>query len=319
MSTSLHVIASCADRKRSGFGEEILLRRFNAASQDARARNWWQALTGGEQPLAAVDLYVGPYWATVRSLRETAAADRFALDLWVASAGYGLLHSSTKVRPYSATFARNQPDSVVRHDDRSRGIEARGWWKTLGALSVPGSRRPRRIATLAKSDPRARFLVIGSPGYVAAIEDDLVEALKHLKRPNQLVIVSGAPGPQAEELRDVWVESNARLLQRVKGSLPALHARVAKRILDETPQHGFDAAELRARWAEIAKRSRITMKPQRTVTTDEDVKKFIRDALRDNPAGKQTRLLHDFRAAGRACEQKRFKGLFEDVVKERAR
>src|SRR5688572_21563408 len=100
----LHIIASCADRKKTGHGDELEMRGFNDRDLDVRAERWWTALTKDAPRLPAEDLYVGPYWATVRSLRETAASARFAIDLWVASAGYGLLHASTAVRPYSATF-----------------------------------------------------------------------------------------------------------------------------------------------------------------------------------------------------------------------
>lgn len=295
------------------------MRGFKDRDVDLRAERWWIALTKGEPKISAEELYVGPYWATVRSLKETAASDRYSIQLWVASAGYGLLHSSTAVRPYSATFSPNVPDSVVRATDRSRGLDGRGWWRALSTFRVPGSGSPRRLAGIAKRDPKARFLVIGSPAYIAALEDDLLALLPILKDPDHLVIVSGTPGPRAESLRELWVESSAKLLRKVEGSLPTLHARVARQILDDTPEFGFSAAELRKRWATISKRSPTVMKPQRTVTTDDEVKEFVRSRLRENPAAKQTRLLHDFRASGRACEQKRFKGLFDDVVKERAR
>lgn len=295
------------------------MRGFRDRDLETRAERWWAELTQGSASIAAEDLYIGPYWATVRALKETAATRRFAINLWVASAGYGLLHSTSPVRPYSATFAPNVADSVIRPGDRSRGFDAKGWWRALSAFKVPGASAPRRLAVIAKRDPKARFLVIGSPAYVGALEEDLLALASLLKDPHQLVIVTGAPGPRAEPLRELWVESSARLLRKVEGSLPALHARVARQILDEAPEFGFNAAELRARWAAISKRSPKAMKPQRTVTTDDEVKEFIRTTLRQNPSGKQTRLLHDFRASGRACEQKRFKGLFEDVVKERAR
>jgi hypothetical protein len=58
------------------------------------------------------------------------------------------------------------------------------------------------------------------------------------------------------------------------------------------------------------------MKPVRTQATDEEVKSFIRESLQQQPSLKHTKLLRDFRTAGRACEQSRFRSLFLQVAGE---
>lgn len=319
MDAPLHIISSCADRKRSGHGPDVRLRAFTERDPDVRLARWWRALSNGGPRLPAAELYVGPYWATVRDLPGTRANQKFAITAWVASAGYGLVSALAPLRPYSATFRVNAPDSVVRPADLRRGFDSKCWWNALTRLRAPGASAPRSLTSLAKETPRARLLIIGSSAYLAAMEDDLIGALAHLQKPDRMVIVCGAPGPSQALLKQCWIPSGARLLSRVGGSLPALHARVAKRILDESPRYGLDAPRLRARWVAIAKRSPEAMKVQRDVSTDQQVKDFIRAALQKTPALKHTRLLRDFRASGRACEQSRFRNLFRQVIQEQSR
>lgn len=317
MSAALHVIASCADRKRSGFGEEVQLRDFSQRGLPRRLDQWWKALSADGPRVPAEELYVGPYWSTVRSLARSRASNQFAINVWVASAGYGLVSAQAPVRPYSATFRSNEADSVVRPADRP-AFDSRHWWAALCGLRAPGPRAPRSLTALAKANPRERLLVLGSVTYVAAMEDDLVGALGALRSPDSLIIVCGEPGPKNAALRECWIQSDSRLVSRVGGSLPALHARVALRILNDSPRFGLSSRALRQRWAAIAERSPAAMKPQRIVSTDEQVKEFVRAALKKDPAAKHSRLLREFRADGRACEQSRFRDLFQAVAKERS-
>lgn len=284
-----------------------------------RVEHWWGALAKDDGVrIPARDLYVGPYWATVRGLRGLAPRVGLDVRLWVASAGYGLVPEGASIRPYSATFRPNVADSAVRMSDASRGFCSTMWWDALASRRALGWRAPRRIGALARTEPRARFLVVASPGYIAAMKEDLLDVLDAQGTSDRLIIVSGESRGFPEALQRSWIDSNARLLSKVGGSLPALHARVARQILLDAPRFGLDASAIRARWARIAERSPEVMKPVRTPSNDEEVRSFIRDSLRKEPSLKHTKLLRDFRGTGRACEQNRFRNLFKQVVEEGA-
>jgi hypothetical protein len=83
--------------------------------------------------------------------------------------------------------------------------------------------------------------------------------------------------------------------------------------------HGFDIETLQQHWRRVAKRSPPIMKPNRTPTTDDQVKKFISAALDADPKAKHSRLLRDYREGGSACEQSRFRKLFLEVVEARSK
>jgi hypothetical protein len=316
----LHIIASCADRKRSGYSPEIQLRSIRGRDPAERLEQWWTALSAqGGSRVAARDLYVGPYWSTVRELAAVDTRGHLAISMWVASAGYGLVPAAARIRPYSATFRPNAADSVIRRADKQRDVRSKMWWEGLARKQSLGWKAPRRISALAKREPHAHIMVIGSSGYIAAMEDDLMGVLKVHGSSKRLVIVSGDPRSCRDELQGSWIESTARLQFKVGGSLPALHARVARQILNDAPRFGLEASALRARWARISERSPEIMKPVRTPASDLDVKSFIRESLQKEPSLKHTRLLRDFRSSGHACEQSRFRELFQQVLSEQSR
>jgi hypothetical protein len=47
--------------------------------------------------------------------------------------------------------------------------------------------------------------------------------------------------------------------------------------------------------------------------TDEAVRQYIRVAMKKNPSVRHTPLLRQLRAAGNACEQSRFRSLFQEI------
>ncbi len=50
--------------------------------------------------------------------------------------------------------------------------------------------------------------------------------------------------------------------------------------------------------------------------TEEQVKLFIREEMKANPKTSATQLLRRLRDNGRACEQRRFRQIFDDVKEE---
>lgn len=312
-------MSSCADRKRTGLGSTLRIGTFSHRDPHERFQAWWRALASTKPNVIAEELYVGPYWATIRSLANTKAKGHYAITPWVASAGYGLVASHTPVHPYSATFRANVADSVVRPADVMKGFDSRDWWTALGRNRVSGPRQPRTLTALAKSVPRSRIMFIGSASYLDALESDLLGALEVLGSPDRLILVSGAPGPRHSDLQRCWVAAEARHLAKVGGSLPALHARVARQILNDVPRYGLETRALSLRWRAIAERSPEMAKTERLISTDQEVKDFIRAALQKDPGLKHTRLLRDYRASGRACEQSRFRDLYRELTSKAER
>ncbi|KFA89882.1 hypothetical protein [Archangium violaceum] len=320
MSTDLHIIATCSDRKRAPIPPGLHLRTIQATAPESRARLWWNCLRDHPHPTyPAQDLYAGDHWSVVLELPTLATQAGLRSHLWVASAGYGLIPASAPIRPYSATFSRGHEDSVIpKGESRPTGELLQHWWKALARESSPMPGSPRHIRQLAESTPHARILVVASPAYVAAFTDDLVHAAQALRKPEHLLIVS-TPAPLFKGvLAPHQVPSNAHLQEQLGGARQSLHARVARHILERARDEGseVDAAHAREYYEGLIHRSAPPVRYERTPMTDDEVRQFIVRALRTRKLSCSA-TLRQLRDSGLACEQKRFSRLFH-ALQERA-
>lgn len=317
MTHTVHIIASCTDRKREEVPEALRLRAVTAPTIEERARTWWKRLQGAEVPtVQASNLYAGEHWRVVQGLPSVAQSSGYMPSLWVASAGYGLIPDTAPIRPYSATFSQGHEDSVVLNGqarDSSRLL--RQWWTALAAHDGPVRSSVRSIQMLARSAPGASIIVVASPSYVRAMSEDLLAAAKSLQHPERLLVVSASSPLLRKELAPHWVPSTAHLQDRLGGSRLSLHARVARSILEKGDGRPLDSTRVREKYARLIRRSAPPRRYERQVMTDSEVQRFIRQMTTEgvNSWSAGLRLL---RSRGFACEQSRFKKLFQDI-KER--
>jgi hypothetical protein len=316
MPTDIHIVASCTDRKRVPVPPELRLREIHALDIRTRARRWWDQLrTHSHSTAHAQDLYAGDHWCVITELPALAHQAHLRPHLWVASAGYGLIPANTAIRPYSATFSRGHADSVAGNVTTGGTATAhRQWWKALSEESVPASSEPRNISFLAKRNPHARILVVASPSYVAALEDDLRHAAGDLHGPDQLIIIS-TPSPLATgALAPHWIPSSAHLQAQLGGARLSLHARVARDILQRAQSNAnfLDAPRVQKYYDQLIQRSAPPKRYERTPMTDDEVQQFIVRTLRTE-ALSCSATLRRLRDSGRACEQQRFKRLFTEL------
>ncbi|WP_244227366.1 hypothetical protein [Corallococcus aberystwythensis] len=294
--------------------EALRLRCIRGAETEARANTWWQRLTSHKHPQGpAHQLYAGEHWSVVLGLSEAARENGFNSSLWIASAGYGLIPQEAQVRPYSATFARGQPDSVVRgSENKDTSEQLQRWWKTLSSHAGPAHGPPRTLHQLACAQPQANILIVASPLYVAAIADDLEFAAKDLQHPERLLVVSSPASLSKGTLAPHWIPSSAHHQQRLGGSRLGLHARVAREILQGARGSYLNATEVQVRYQKLIKKSGPLRQYNRQLMTDDEVRGFIRQVM-DEGTKSWSAALKQLRARQFACEQHRFKSLFVQI------
>lgn len=295
----VQLVVTCAKEKRLTVPAELRLAAVPVRLPAVRAADWVRLLAVSiTDTIPAADLYAGTHWAAAR---ETAA---FADHAWVASAGYGLIPFDAQVRPYSATFALGDPDSVVPPKSKSKPTDPADWWDALADWPGPVPGSPRRLTELA--DPGGFLLVAASVPYLRAMGRDLAAANE--KAPGRVAVICGGARSN-HPLADILLPCDARLQPVVGGPLVALNARVARKLLAEPP----------ATWTLTAARDRLAgwlaAAPKRTRVVrrgvdDEEVLGYIRRELTATPAASATTLLRELRGRGLACEQKRFARLF---------
>jgi hypothetical protein len=305
MAPSLHIVASCADRKRHP--PAVRLRDIDGDSVALRFLAWRDALGQSNGPRSrAEDLYQGGYWSVVRELRGLAARMGWASQLWIASAGYGVVSSDKQLLSYSATFSSGHEDSVSSLDETDA---ARKWWScATAARGGLGS----SLASLVKKEPRATVLVIASPAYVDAMFDDLAEATEHVRARGAVFVISSRSPANAAGSN--WIPSSSALQGSLGGALVSLHARVARHLIANIPPRDFRKEKLAQMTKKLNEEAGPTVKRAPGVAmTDDNVIAFIRQRVAVDAKASHTRLLRELRESGQACEQGRFRRLFKQV------
>lgn len=309
--TTLHIIASCTDRKRGPVADSCQLRTYPHGRK--RVLSWARALGRASCERTIADLYVGNHWAVCRELPVRAAARGWACaKLWAASAGYGLVSSEAKACAYSATFATGHPDSVVDPSASSpTDRQTQAWWNCLTA-ERRDERTPASVTELATADRDAAILVIASRAYVDAMADDLIAAGSALHHPTRIVIVSTA-APRRPELEAHLVKATANMRGELEGPLTSLHARLGRYLLDRVDPGAWHVVNARRAADRLSARSSVEPLPDRAPMSDREVIAFVRRKLRADSSSSASRLLRELRDGGQACEQKRFKRLFDEA------
>lgn len=313
MAAELHIVASCTQRKRLPIPEMLKLRSVRAPDVEERARKWWRRVEAHSAvPIAAQELYAGDHWRIVQELPEVASRAGFSARLWVVSAGYGLIPAAAVIHSYSATFTAGQPDRVsLPGSGVPMQEQHQRWWKVLARQALPSFGPLRQVEQIAEASRDSFILVIASPPYVAAIQEDLLLAARTLRHPERLVIISApstlARGPLSTHL----VPSSARLQTRLGGALVSLNIRMARHALQRARATNLDVRKLQGYYGRLIHRSAPPTRYERTPMTDDEVRDFIARALCTEPHSCSA-VLGLLRAGGHACEQQRFRRIFSE-------
>ena len=299
--TQVRLIVTCSNRKTNPIPDSYRLRAVAGATLAARLRSWIELLAKAlEPPTSARHLYAGEHWSVARSVGDSINSG-IRVDLWVCSAGYGLIPDSAPIVPYAATFSTGQADSVPCG---AKGATA--WWNGLSDWEGPVG-GVRSLTDLIGIDRSARVLLVLSEAYLKACRADISRSLNTLTSSKRLSIIS-AGAKLTGDLREFQLPSDARLQAVFGGSLQALNIRTVDHLLSAgIADHDEMSETLKKMLADAPKLIRYG----RLTATDSEVLAFIRAQLLANPRVSRTSLLREFRSGNRACEQARFANLFE--------
>lgn len=303
------VVVSCAQRKGGVPAERLQARNLPEGRIDARLREWIARLERSSEPrFEARTLYKGEHWAVSAGLAD--GGDRPGAELWIASAGYGLVSHRSRLVPYAATFATGAADSIVAGGLRA-SVARREWWKGMAAWGGPDPGAPRSLAALAVADPGRPLVVALGAAYLDAVAEDLLSARRELSTPALLIVISA--GTRAVDgLTDNILPVDASAETVLGGSRSSLNARIAAWVLQAGDSHHYDVGRVAALVKEkLSKGVRAT--PRRTSQDDAAIIGMIERSLARDPSVKKSRLLRAMRDAGLACEQGRFSRLYKSV------
>jgi hypothetical protein len=316
MQRDINIVVTCTSRKRFEPVPELHLRSVGVCRDiQERARIWAKRLVSAHgQTLPAEEVYCGEHWSVVRSLPLVATRLGMKANLWISSAGYGLVTPRSRIHSYNATFSTSEEDSVtVSLAAGDRRYAAQRWWTALARWEGPIPESPRTITEMARANPKSPLLIIASQMYLDAMELDIQEAVTALVDKTLLLIVSSAY-PRTGALKQFVLPSDARFQKLLGGTRASLNVRVAKFLLTKIRPGSLNCENARRYLAKILNQQPSVKALSRKPVSDAVVKRFVRKALRTESQLSASALLRKFRDSGNACEQARFRALYAQTV-----
>ena len=288
------IAVACSQRKRLPIPTELRVSTIPPRADD-RAAVWRQRLSDVESPQSpAESLYAGDHWKwALEGYRRTQRYSHRA-ELWVISAGYGLIPATEAIKPYGATFATGAADSVWRGSfDGDRRQYVRDWWASL-------EHRASLVELIAARKDTIVVVVAGA-AYLEAAARDIAVARDHDPSGERLSVISaGARG------NGVLVPVDGRFREAVGGTDSSLNARLLALIAEDAAAHRFRHSAMSKRIAALASRLPPRDRQEGKTATDVEVMEHIETIRGKRPSISRTRALHELRERGIACEQRRF-------------
>ncbi|EPF6065934.1 hypothetical protein R4Q63_003715 [Enterobacter cloacae] len=317
--SNVNLITTCTNGKNSD-GKAILSLAHYTSGQtpsNVLVNSWCNALNESLKTSAtvcAVDLYKGGHWATAKEILKS-----YHVDLWVVSAGLGLLHYTDQVVPYKATFAIGYDESIPLYSREYVGKSFhRTWWKELTERSPFISEHPSSIKNLMKKNKEHYYIICGSPDYINAIELDIINGLEYLidSKKQLLIITSKVIN---DRLMNYLFKTNHDMAQWLKCNMLMLNVSMAKHIIREFTERGLDNL------SDFSQRlsTELNELPTREVKkgirrSSEEVELYILKILQHQPSISATQALREFRDSGNSFEEKRFRVIFKGLTGSKA-
>jgi hypothetical protein len=288
------VITPCTSRKRQP--PQVSVSAMLPGTQQELCRAWLRAIRKVNPESCAEDLYSGRAFGLAKQ-----AARILGADFAIASAGLGMVMSSTKVPSYNLTISRGGLT-----DKLTSSFDPVKWWRTISkgpyAIDFDAVLRNRPLVLVClsrayaplfqealESVPTDRLRIFGAGlGYV------LPTSLRPCVLPYDLRLDAGTPGTRGDF-------AQRALLHYVR----VIHGVHTMSIDDER------AAVL----AELAKAPKPKPLPKRPRADDDAIRAVIARLLPSIGPRRSAMLRHLRDVEGLACEQGRFYSLFADVVK----
>ena len=293
MSRQLTIVVPCTNRKTVAPISGCRARELPDAPVTERHREWLRRLEAEALRMPLERLYAGDAWARAMDLQGAARDAGFDPDLFVASAGLGLVHISEAVPAYGATFDQTSEDAVSSDFE-----SARSWWNHFQAAGGKGLRDVAADSTL----------IVLSASYAVALDDDLHD-LAAMGR-DTLLIGGHTDIPGLSRL-----PADLSLRAELGGTASSLLNRMAATWLSHTGGTILTSEATQETWDEWASTRRRQPTPRRETLTDAEVRSFVKGLREANPRVSKSRALRALRDHGHACEQRRFGSLYAAEVK----
>lgn len=324
---AFHYIITCVSQKRARKSHSILDPEIRNGTLDAVFKQWNNLLLNSSlRKRKAIALYKGQLWDAFLDGWGIINNQLKNSQLWILSAGYGLIKSDQKIVPYDITFqeSRNGSPSVQYKVESKDGMPSRrdiiqGWWRLLTCNSSSNHPSIMSLTKNAKKDDFF-FLVLGKD-YLDAVFLDISSAIRNSNYPENITVLSNnVNDPLAKKLGEQWLYADSRLVNLTGSNNTTVNAKIAKELLwhmfhEKSGLRWWSFSNFNAYLKEVSSNLPDVKKHNRESNTDEEIKAYITKAVKYNDIA-FTNLHRSFRDSGKACEYSRFQSLYKQVKRK---
>lgn len=314
MPPSVVLLFACAKRKCAVPIPPAIFSDLKPAEVKLLATQWLANTASLTPKFAAIELYRGASWVVYRDVLKKLPNSQG----YVVSAGFGLVSlTASRLPPYSATFASGEDciaDTVIAPGVQTRSAKHRSWWNALTQS------QSSCCADLAGRYPQACFVVVGGNDYIEALQDDLGRLRKYCGSERLFIICAGYSSPPGSLLADCIIPATVKMESMLPGARSGLNARVLQWLVTQiVPRTGWNHSAIAYEIAQHHTCSAIRSKETvaRIRLSDHEVcEKLLQNIISndtDRPLS-ATQMLKYLRANGFACEEKRFRRIYQEKI-----
>lgn len=308
--SGITLITTCTNRKRESVPTELKASSLPTGPQSTVLKEWHSRISASVPVGPASRVYCG------RGFSEASRAhSEISGDLWIISAGLGLISEKTNIPSYNITVTNSGSDSILKKLNGHQFIFSE-WWRDLNLLNGT----PNPISQLVRRNHDQLFVIGLSRSYAKLIECDLLQLRDIDLQRVRLIGLSLHPAldPVLHGLIMPYDERLDGLNHRTTGTRSDFSQRAMRHFATEVFEN-FLNEDLNAH-IDLVNRSLSTAVlrkiPKRMSLSNDGIMQLIRNNWNysNGSASKMLRVIRD--KEGVACEQGRFRQLFSQVKQE---
>jgi len=296
----IEIISSCTNSKTKIADKTLTIEYYNKErSLDEIIKIWKNIIKENKfDKYVTTDLYKGIGWrATLNTYNLF--SDHHETELYIASAGYGLIHHDTKISSYDATFTPRTSNSIDKFNkDKVSNIK---WWDSINNFQVNSFSNESYI------------FVILPHNYLITTQNFIKKLIEqHGKR---VFIFRANQNEALSFMKGYTVEFDLRFNSYQTGTLSSLLARAVLWLSKEIIEHkiAFEHHLFQEYIEKNMKNYSLYKMPKREQLSEEKLIQKIEDMIANDGIKSASKGLKALRESGIACEQKRFGSLFKKV------
>ena len=248
----------------------------------------------------ASQLYKGAAWKVTLDIKEI-LDKKTPTNLYVASAGYGLIHSDKKIYSYDCTFSPGDSNSISKFNNYLDSPSNILWWDRINTFS-------------SDSFPIDSYFFIVLPhDYLVASQNFIQEIIyKHNKK--VFIFVANKKSPPSFMDKNI-IKFDSRFNSFQTGVMINILQRAVFWLSNEIVMKNIPLCHKDLQNhidMKLAQYKAFTM-PVRKQLSEKEICEKIRLMILYNNISSATQGLKYFRQLGFACEQKRFGKLFKEI------